>query len=490
MMSNALASLMLSMWFTPFKLSKFIAAYAIKKRDSAVFLYFFIFSFVFSFVVVPPAHAAPEVVQWQHPNGARVAWVGSPNLPMLDIRLEFDGGSRRDPPTQTGLAAVTAMMSQRGLAAHGTQTALDENQWTERWMDYGAQWSVSASADRLSVSLRTLTAPDVLEPVIDFAAASLAHPDWDSEGQQAIWTREKARLTAAWQEAQTQPATIAQRRFSEAVYGNHPYGDEATPETWERIRLSDMRQHWHTHVRPCDARISVVGAVTQSQADALVTRLLAPLMQRHTACPRLPVIAEVAPLTQASHQAIPMQTAQAHIWLGQPGHRRHDPDFFPLMLGNYILGGGGFVSRLTTEVREKRGLTYGIYSTFQPGMHAGAFVVSVQTRPDQAEQALTLTRQVIEHFVTDGPTEAEVQAAKTYMVNGFALRLDSNRKLLDNVANILWFDLPGTYLSTWTDTMQRVTVADIQRAFTRVLHPQRMASVVVGGPSANAILPR
>ncbi len=451
----------------------FIAATAFKKTARTLFL---------SLFLVATAHAAPEIVQWQHSSGAKVAWVHSPNLPMLDIRLEFDGGSRRDPAAQAGLAAATALMSQRGLQAHGTQPALDENQWTERWMDYGAQWSVSASTDRFSASLRTLTAADVLAPVIDLAAASLAYPDWSSERQQAVWTRERARFTAAWRDAQTQPATVAQRRFSQAVYGEHPYGYEANPDTWQRIHLSDMQRHWQTHIRPCDARISLVGAISRSEVDALLSRLLTPLMQqRGKTCSPLPAVAEVAPLTQASHHHVPMPTAQAHIWLGQPGHRRHDPDFFPLLLGNYILGGGGFVSRLTTEVREKRGLTYGIFSTFQPGMHAGAFVVSVQTRPDQAEQALSLTRQVLQDFVTQGPTEAEVQAAKTYMVNSFALRIDSNRKLLDNVANILWFELPSNYLNTWTQTMQAVTVADIQRALRHVLHPERMVSVVVGG---------
>ena len=166
--------------------------------------------------------------------------------------------------------------------------------------------------------------------------------------------------------------------------------------------------------------------------------------------------------------------------LGQPGHARSDPDFFPLMLGNYVLGGGGFASRLMAEVREKRGLTYGVYSYFAPGVHAGPFAVGLQTRPDQADQALGLVRDVLTQFVADGPTEKELQAAKDNLVGGFALRIDSNRKLLDNVANIAWNRLPLTYLDTWTQQVERVSLGDVRRAMARVLQPERMVTVVVG----------
>jgi len=150
-------------------------------------------------------------------------------------------------------------------------------------------------------------------------------------------------------------------------------------------------------------------------------------------------------------------------------------------VGNYILGGGGFVSRLTEEVREKRGLSYSVYSYFAPGLHAGAFTIGLQTRPDQAAQAVQVAREVLRRFVTDGPTPAELQAAKDNLVGGFALRIDSNRKLLDNVANIAAHNLPLDYLDTWTQQVAKVTVADIRAAFARKLQPERMVTVVVGG---------
>ena len=151
-----------------------------------------------------------------------------------------------------------------------------------------------------------------------------------------------------------------------------------------------------------------------------------------------------------------------------------------LLVGNHILGGGGFVSRLTEQVREKRGLSYSVYSGFSPGLHAGAFTVGLQTRPDQAKQAVAVAQEVVQGFVRQGPTEAELTAAKSNLVGGFALRIDSNRKLLDNVANIAWNRLPLDYLNTWTRQIERVSAADVQRAMARVLQPERMVTVVVG----------
>jgi zinc protease len=211
----------------------------------------------------------------------------------------------------------------------------------------------------------------------------------------------------------------------------------------------------------------------------LVQRLLAQ-WPRESGCPSLPPVPEVAPLTAAQNLNLPFDSAQAHVLIGQPGYKRNDPDFFALLVGNHILGGGGFVSRLTEQVREKRGLSYSVYSGFSPGLHAGAFVVGLQTRPDQAAQAVSVARQVVQDFVQQGPTEAELNAAKSNLVGGFALRIDSNRKLLDNVANIAWNRLPLNYLSTWTAQIERVSATDVRRAMARVLQPERMVTVVVG----------
>jgi zinc protease len=229
--------------------------------------------------------------------------------------------------------------------------------------------------------------------------------------------------------------------------------------------------------------VTIVGAVNRSQADAMVTQLMSrlPAPQPKAQCAVLPKVAEVQALTQAKDERIAFDSAQAHVFIGQPGFKRDDPDFFALTVGNYILGGGGFVSRLTTEVREKRALSYSVYSYFAPALHAGAFTIGLQTRPDQANQAVEVSREVLRKFVAEGPTDAELQAAKDNLIGGFALRIDTNAKLLDNVANIAWNGLALDYLDTWTKQVEKITVADIRAAFARKLQPDKMVTVVVGG---------
>jgi zinc protease len=401
--------------------------------------------------------------------------VSSPSIPMLDVQLNFDGGSRRDPPAKAGLADVTADMLSAGVAAESSgAAALDENQLSEAWLDLGAQFGADASGDRFTVSLRSLTQSDLLERAVALAARQLGAPAWP----EPVWTRDRERSIAALKEADNRPGTIAARAFSRAVFGDHPYGYEPTEQTLKAISVPDMRDFYRRHVVACRAEVSLVGAIDRAGADRIVTRLMSAL-EGHECVP-LVSIPDVKPLERASNQRLPFDAAQAQVLIGQPGMARDDPDFFPLYVGNYILGGGGFVSRLTTEVREKRGLSYSVYSYFAPGLHAGAFQIGLTTRPDQADQATRVARDVLNDYVAKGPTEAELQAAKDYLVNSFALRLDSNRKLLDNVTNIAWNRLPLDYLDRWTERVQAVSVADIQRAFSRTLHPQRMVTVTVG----------
>lgn len=421
------------------------------------------------------AHAALPIEQWTHASGARVYLVSSPTLPMLDVSVDVDAGSRRDPATQSGLARATAGMLDKGVLASDGQPALDENALAEAWLDMGAQFGASASSDRMAFALRTLTEPHLLERAVALAARQLAHPAFPAP----VWARDRERSLAALREAETRPATHAARSFAAAVYQGHPYGAQTTAQTLGAIGAGDMAAFYRQHVLACGARISMVGAIDRATADRIADRLLAAIAPH--GCRSLPPVPEVAPLAAANDVRLPFEAAQAQVLLGQPGMRRNDPDFLTLLVGNHILGASGFTSRLMDEVREKRGLTYGVYSSFSPGRHAGAFTVSLTTRPDQAEAALALSRQIVARFVAEGPSETELLAAKDALIKGFALRLDSNRKLLDNVANIAWNDLPLDYLDTWTTQVAAVTADDIRRAFQRVLAPERMVSVIVGG---------
>lgn len=420
------------------------------------------------------AQAAPPVTHWVHANGARVYWVPSEALPMVDVQVDIDAGSRRDPPGLDGLADATQTLFDLGVRSWQGQPARDENALVEAWEELGARFGASVSADRMTFALRSLTQPEVLERAVVLAAQQLAVPAFPA----AEWARERERLIASWKEAQTRPQTHAARAFAEAVYGSHPYGREARPESWARIDTIAIERFYREHARTCHARVSIVGAIDRAQADRLVGQLLQGWPSG--ACAPLATVPEVAALTTPIERRIPFKAAQAHILIGQPGIARSDPDFFTLLLANHVLGGSGFVSRLTREIREQRGLTYGVYSYFSPGRHAGAFTVGLQTRPDQAALAVDLVRQELRRFVSDGPTDAELDEARQSLINGFALRLDSNRKLLDNLSNIGWNDLPLDYLDTWTARLRAVSRDEVMRALRRVLQPERMVTVVVG----------
>ncbi|TFZ03705.1 M16 family metallopeptidase [Ramlibacter humi] len=424
-----------------------------------------------------PALAALPIQHWQQASGVQVYLVESHSIPMVDVEIDVDGGDRRDPPNQAGLAGIAASMTGKGLLASGSEPAMDENQLSEAWADLGAGFGGDAGSDRMNFSLRSLTDKVLLDRALLLASRQLGEPSFPED----VWQRDRQRIGASIREADTRPGVVANKAFETRVYGGHPYGAQTTEASLAAISVDDMRRFYRAHMLPCRAKVSIVGDVDRAQADAIVAKMFSRLPQDPKACTPLPPVPEVPPLTAASQQVIPFQSAQAHVLIGQPGYKRSDPDYFPLLVGNYILGGGGLVSRLSTEVREKRGLSYGAGSYFSPGLHAGAFAVTLQTRPDQAAEAVKVAREVVAKFVADGPSADELKAAKEFLIGGFPLRLDSNRKLLDNVANIAWNDLPLDYLDTWTAQVSKVTAAQVREAMARKLQPDRMVTVIVGG---------
>jgi zinc protease len=195
------------------------------------------------------------------------------------------------------------------------------------------------------------------------------------------------------------------------------------------------------------------------------------------------VVPQVEGLAKAVSRAVPHPAAQAHILIGAPGVARDDPDYIALYVGNFVLGGGGFVSRITEEVRQKRGLAYSAASYFYPLQRKGPFLISMQTRSDQAGEALKVARATLAAFVKNGPTAEELEAAKRNIVDGFPLRIDSNRKIHEYLALIGFYRLPLDYLEEFVQRVERVSAADIRQAFRRHVDPARMVTVVVAGDS-------
>ncbi len=410
--------------------------------------------------------AGLNIQHWTTSQGSEVYFVENHALPMMDISVNFPAGSAHDSAETSGAAGVTHHLM--ALVAGG----LDEETLTNRFADVGAVLGGSFDADRAGFKLRTLTSEQ--DSALEAFSFVLHKPDFP----EAVLKREQARIVAGLQEAETEPDSIAQKAFMRSLYGMHPYSLDQSGEisTVQSLTVAQLREFYQAHYTAKSAVIALMGDLTLPQAKQIAERLSAGLPQG----PAVAAIPPVSPLKAESVKKLPHPALQAHILLGQPGNKRGDPDFFPLYVGNYILGGGGFVSRLTEEVREKRGLAYSVYSYFLPMAELGPFQIGLQTKKEQAEEGLKLVKQTVQQFVDKGVTEKELQAAKDNLIGGFPLRIDSNSKILEYLNVIGFYKLPLDYLDTFNQHVAQVTVQQVNDAFKRRLHPESFATVIVG----------
>jgi len=417
-----------------------------------------------------PEKGGLEIARWQTQAGVKVLFVESHALPILDLRLDFAAGSLFDSADKPGLAALTNAMLDLGAGN------LSETEISNRLADVGALLSTRAGSDSAGFSLRVLTTPEKQEAALQILTEMLSRPRFEA----AIFERERERVIASLKDSLTRPGTLADRAITTALFPNHAYGFLATPENLAGISVADLRQFWQQHYVTGGALISIVGNLSRADAEALAERLsnALPVGDAPT-LPQPPVFIQAG---EARTIRIPHPASQAHLYVGTVAIARSDPDFFPLVVGNYILGGGGFVSRLMSEVREKRGYAYSVYSLFSPRKQAGPFEITLETRKEQADAALKLSLDVLRDFLEKGPTVAEIKAAKAYLAGSFPLRLDSNQKILEQVAAIGLYDLPLTYLAEYRERIQAVQSADIRAAFSRHVQMDRLMTVIVGAP--------
>jgi len=305
----------------------------------------------------------------------------------------------------------------------------------------------------------------------------LSAPTYDPK----IVEREKQRTMTSLLEAETKPEFVLERRFKKSVYGNYPLANSPTVKSVSAVSVNDLRQFHKQFYRGDRMIVSIVGDVDRAQADEIVRTLLKQIPASGQPIAKLPELerSPVEPLAQREIQ-IPFDSHQAHIAMGMTAVARNNPDYFPLLVGNYVLGGGGFVSRLMAEVREKRGLAYSVFSYFIPGKDNGIFQAGLQTKSDQAALALEVMSLTTAQFIADGPTPSELAAAKANLVNGYPLRIDNNRKLLDNVSSIAWNGLPLDTMDVWTKQVEAVTLEQVKTAFQKYLAMDRMKIVVLG----------
>ena len=421
-----------------------------------------------AWLVSGPAVAQPEIQQWQTGNGAEVLYVHAPELPMVDLRVTFAAGSARD-GGNPGLAALTSGLLDTGAGDRGEEAIADD------LAAVGAELSTSAGRDRASVHLRSLTDPERLEPALAILTDVLARPTFP----EAAFQRERQRTLVGLRQAKQDPGQVADRAFHRALFGGHPYAHpvSGTEESVEGLARTDVVTFHDRYYTAANADVAIVGDVDRQRAEALAERAVGDLPRGEPA-PDLP---EVPALDEAQRVDEAFPSAQTHLLIGQPGMRRGDPDYWPLLVGNHILGGSGFGSRIMEAVREERGLAYSAYSYFRPLARRGPFTIGLQTANANADKAEELVRELLADFVAEGPTAEELEAARANLVGGFPLRIDTNSDLLGYLAMIGYYDLPTDYLARFRDRVKAVTVEEIHDAFRRRIDPERLVAVTVGG---------
>ena len=425
---------------------------------------------ILSFCTAALAHAGLPIQNWQLPNGAQVYFVESHDLPMLDVSVDFPAGSAFDPEAKAGLASLTHRMLDQGAGG------MTDNQIASGFADVGAQLGGRFDADRAGVVLRTLSSPAEQRASLALLVRVLSQPTFSAP----IVAREKTRVIAALKESEGQPASLAMNAFQHAVFLKHPYAHRETGEidTVKTLSAKDLVTFYRSHYSAPGAVVALMGDITRAQADVIARQLTDALPAAKLAATA--VIPPVPTLSEGVMRTIPFPAKQSQILIGQPGVARGAPDYYALYVGNYILGGGGFDSRLMNDVRQKRGLAYSVYSYFMPMREAGAFQIGLQTRADQTEEALKVVRQTLGDFVNKGVTEDELTQAKNNIIGGFPLRIDSNKEILEYLAVIGFYHLPLSYLDDFPRHVAEVTAAQIQAAFARHIYPDKMVTIVVG----------
>lgn len=427
---------------------------------------------------VKSLHAVPtgaarhvDVQTWTTSNGAAVYFVHADELPMIDVHLTFDAGAARD-GNLAGLAMMTSLMLNEGTPTR------DTTQIAAAFESLGAQFHQGSYRDMGIADLRVLTDARFLSPALDVFTDVVAHPTFPADSYQRVY---RSAQLALEEQAQS-PSEQAGQLFYSSLYGSHPYGipPSGTPASLARITLDDLRRFHQTYYVAHNLKIALVGDVSASQAHAISEQISSALPAGAPA-PALPAVPALDHMVTA-HLDFPSQ--QTHILLGEPGITRDDPDFYALEVGNYVLGGGGFGSLLTQEIREKRGLSYGVSSGFSPMRVQGPFEISLSTRTDQADQALKIARDVLQSFLDHGPTQRQVDDTIANMVGNYPLDQASNESIIGNLGMIGFYGLPLDYTEQYIRKVQRVTPAQIQAAFRRHVHPDHMVLVTVGQPAA------
>lgn len=405
--------------------------------------------------------------KWKTQNGVQVVFYQAMEVPMLDISLAFAAGSANDGP-QYGLAALTSQMMNQGNSGQEA-TAI-----AETLADTGAQYHVEINRDMAVLHLKTLVSKDQLAQASKTFTQIINHPDFPDEA----FSREKKQQLLAIEQRQESPEEVANLNFFKTLYQQHPYAHSVngTAETVKAINKNQVIEFYKRYYVGSNAVLVMVGAITSQTAHQLADQLTQELPKGQPA----PAIPKAQQLTQAQAINIPFPSSQTIIRLGQIGIDHHNPNYFPLIVGNYILGGGLLVSRLAIEIREKRGLTYGIDSQFIPMPGIGPFLISYSTKNQQTKKSLDIIQKTLDTYINDGPSNEEMEAAKQYLTGSFPLSLSGNRSIATILLRMAFYHLPDDFLDTYTARINSVTSEQVKEAFKKQVNPDKFLLITVG----------
>ncbi|MBF8778762.1 M16 family metallopeptidase [Pseudomonas fulva] len=422
-----------------------------------------------------PARRQLNIQSWNTAEGARVLFVEARELPMFDLRVTFAAGSSQDGATP-GLATLTNAMLNEGIAGKDV-TAIAEG-----FEGLGADFGNGSYRDMAVASLRSLSAADKREPALKLFAEVVGKPTFPQDALKRI----KNQLLAGLEYEKQNPGKIAAKALFANLYGSHPYAhpSDGTAQSIPSVTIDQLRAFHAKAYAAGNAVIAIVGDLDRSEAEAVAAQVSAAL-PKGPALARPPQPDEPKPGT--THLDFPSN--QTHLLLAELGIDRTDPDWPALSMGSQILGGGAFGTRLMSEVREKRGLTYGVYSSFTPMQVRGPFMINLQTRAELSEGTLELVRGILADYLQTGPTPAELENAKRELAGSFPLSNASNASIVGQLGAIGFYNLPLTWLEDFMRQSQALTVEQIKAAMNRHLSVDKLVIVTVGPKVAQKPLP-
>ncbi|KTC64506.1 zinc protease (peptidase, M16 family) (plasmid) [Legionella adelaidensis] len=407
------------------------------------------------------------IKKWQTHNGAQVVFYPANEVPMLDVSVAFAAGSAYDDDS-FGLSALTARLINDG------SNGMDASTIAQKLADTGAQYQVTNNRDMAVFNLKTLSEKTALNKAVEIFSIMISKPDFPTES----FNREKNQQLIRISQRDEAPDQMAEQVFYKALYQKHPYAHSINgeKETVSKISNEEVRDFYKQFYVSKNAIIVLVGAIDEDQAHQIAEKITKDLPPGAHASS----IGPADPLAEEMNIEIQFPSSQTVIRMGQIGISHQNKNYFPLVVGNYTLGGGVLVSRLSEEVREKRGLTYGVYSQFLPMPGLGPFIISLSTKNQQAQTAIEVTRKTLTSFLKSGPTDKELEAAKKYITGSFPLSLASNQSIAELLLRITFYNLPEDYLDTYIENVNKVTTDQIKHAFQELINPDKFLQVTVG----------